>query len=140
MSLSASICLWAAIVFLAIQVGTCAIAAARCRRQPMRAAPKDAAPISLVRPLCGLESHSAETLEANFHIDYPKFEILFCVASPEDPVIPLVEAAISAHPTVRSKLLIGDDPISANPKLNNMVKAWREAHYEDIVFADSNLL
>ena len=36
--------------------------------------------------------------------------------------------------------MIGDDPISANPKLNNMVKGWREAAHERIAFIDSNVL
>ena len=37
-------------------------------------------------------------------------------------------------------MLIGDDPISTNSKLNNMVKGWREARHERIAFIDSNVL
>ena len=54
--------------------------------------------------------------------------------------MPLVEAAIAAHPDVAARLLVGDDPISSNPKLNNMVKGWREAAHEHIAFIDSNVL
>jgi len=52
----------------------------------------------------------------------------------------LVEAAMRSFPQVNARLLVGDDQISANPKLNNMVKAWRSAEFDHIVFADSNLL
>ena len=31
-------------------------------------------------------------------------------------------------------VLIGDDVIGANPKLNNMVKGWRAATYDWVVF------
>jgi ceramide glucosyltransferase len=37
-------------------------------------------------------------------------------------------------------LLIGDERISTNPKLNNCVKGWNAAAYDWIVLADSNVL
>lgn len=93
-----------------------------------------------MRPLCGIETFSARTIHAAFGIDYPQFELLFCVARDSDPVIPLVEREIAAHPGVTARLLVGDDPISINPKLNNMVKGWREAAHPWIAFIDSNVL
>ena len=75
-----------------------------------------------MRPLCGIETFSHRTIHAAFAMNYPQFELLFCVARAGDPVIPLIEAAIAGHPHVSARLLVGDDPISINPKLNNMVK------------------
>jgi ceramide glucosyltransferase len=126
--------------FLTIQIVTCVIAAWRCRRRPIACGSERLPPMTLARPLCGLEPHIEATLEASFNIDYPDFELLFCVADPDDPVIPLVRRALQRHPDVDARLLLGDDPISDNPKLNNMVKAWRAAANDRIVFADSNLL
>ena len=96
--------------------------------------------VSIVRPLCGLEAFSAETLAATFAIDWPEYEIIFCVQRGQDPIIPLVEAAIACHPHVRARLMVGDDPISGNPKLNNCVKGWNAAAFDYIVLADSNAL
>jgi ceramide glucosyltransferase len=127
--------------FLATQIITLAIAGWRCRPGAARIADQGEAPgITVVRPLCGIETFSAETLEAAFAIDYPTYELLFCVAQAGDPIVPLVRAAIAAHPAVPSRLLVGDDVISINPKLNNMVKGWREARYPWIAFIDSNVL
>jgi ceramide glucosyltransferase len=53
---------------------------------------------------------------------------------------PLVRQLIAAHPHVDAKLLVGTDLISANPKLNNMAKAWHTAAHDWIVMADSNVL
>lgn len=100
----------------------------------------DLPPVTVVRPLCGLETFSAETLDASFSIDYPAFELIFCVAREADPIVPLVRTAIAVHPDVSARLLIGDDVISINPKLNNMVKGWRDASYPWIAFIDSNVL
>ena len=96
--------------------------------------------VSIVRPVCGIENHIEETLASAFAIRYPAFEIVFCAASSGDPVIPLVRRLMAEHPEVPARLLIGDDRISINPKLNNVVKGWRAARHDFIVMSDSNLL
>ena len=47
--------------------------------------------------------------------------------SARDPTCPLVARLIAEHPAVPARLLIGDERISANPKLNNVLKGWRAA-------------
>src|SRR5262249_28617939 len=96
--------------------------------------------ISIVRPVCGLENFSEETLSSAFRLDYPNYEILFCVAQPADPVLPLVRRLIELNPDVPARLLIGNEGVSANPKLNNVVKGWLAASHPWIVMADSNVL
>ena len=102
--------------------------------------PERRPPVTILRPATGLENNIEETLASAFLIDYPEFEIVFCVQDPADPVIPLIEKLRAIYPDVPSRLLVGDDRISINPKLNNLVKGWREARYEWIVMADSNVL
>ena len=117
------------------------IALVRCRPpRCQRPAPNDAEAVSIVRPLCGLDNFSEETLGSSFQLDYPAYEVVFGVARANDPVVPLVERLIARHPEVPSRLIIGDEPISANPKLNNCVRGWQAARHEWIVLADANLL
>jgi ceramide glucosyltransferase len=97
-------------------------------------------PVTILRPATGIENYIEETLASAFAIDYPEYEIVFCVQDPGDPVIPLIERMRAAHPEIPSRLLVGDDRISINPKLNNLVKGWRAARYDWIVMADSNVL
>lgn len=47
---------------------------------------------------------------------------------------------MARHPRVRARLLIGEDRISNNPKLNNLQKGWLSATGDWVVMADSNLL
>jgi len=96
--------------------------------------------VTILRPLSGLENNLECTLTSTFQLDHEKIEIIFCVARNDDPVIPLVEKLIAAHPDKQAKLLIGDDPISQNPKLNNLVKGWKAARHDWIVMSDSNVL
>jgi ceramide glucosyltransferase len=96
--------------------------------------------VSIVRPLCGIENFTEATLTSSFGLSYRRYEILFCVAQPNDPVIPVVQRLIDQHPEVPARLLIGNDRVSDNPKLNNVVKGWNAASYAWIVMSDSNVL
>ncbi|MGN6747304.1 MAG: ceramide glucosyltransferase [Xanthobacteraceae bacterium] len=126
-------------LFVAVQIASIAIAMVRlCRKAPAQFG--DYPPVSLVRPLCGLDNFAAETLRSTFELDHPRCEILFCVAAANDPVVPLVKDLMAAYPEVDARLLIGDDRLSPNPKLNNVVKGWRAATQDWIVIADSNVL
>jgi ceramide glucosyltransferase len=134
---AASFCIFAT----AIHVGSVVITCFRLRRQtPAESRYQELPGVSLVRPLCGVDNFAADTLRSTFQLAYPRYEILFCVASATDPVIPLVEALIAEHAAASAKLLIGDDRVSNNPKLNNVVKGWRAAAHDWIVLADSNVL
>src|SRR5260370_1564964 len=131
------------------------IAARRCRPRPaaqLKPAPfpprlagdeREGAmvpPVSIVRPVCGLDNFLEETLRTSFELDYPRYELIFCVASMRDPALPPVPQLIAAHPQSHARLLIGDDRVSQNPKLNNCVKGWRAAKHDWILMAGSNLL
>ena len=124
----------------AVQITSIAIAIARLRRSASDKRSFDRPPVSLVRPLCGIDNYAAETLRSTFELDYPCYEILFCVASAKDPALPLVKSLIATYPKAAVRLLIGDDRVSTNPKLNNVVKGWRAAAHQWIVIADSNVL
>lgn len=102
--------------------------------------PADVPGVSIVRPVCGLENQIETTLRTTFQLTYPRYEIIFCVASERDPVVPLVKSLIAEHPHVRAALLVGDDHFSVNPKLNNCVKGWEAASYDWIAMTDSNVL
>lgn len=132
-------CLILAAAALAIQLTSCALATVRCRKGRTPTAPQQRPPVTLVRPLCGLEPFSRETLASSFAIDYSCYEILFCVADAADPIMPLLCETIAAHPGRDVRILVGEEALGANPKLNNMAKGFRQSTHAHIVFVDSNV-
>ncbi|HYP57164.1 MAG TPA: ceramide glucosyltransferase, partial [Beijerinckia sp.] len=88
---------------------------ARPRRTPLPP-PARAAGVSLVRPVCGLDNFCEETLGSSFLLDYPSYEVIFCVARGNDPVVPLVRRLIETHKNIPAQLIVGDEKVSANPK------------------------
>src|SRR5499427_4614992 len=132
------------ITFL-LHIITTIVAAWRCRSVPtvkstIGEAPAALPPVSIVRPICGLDPFLEETLRTSFELAYPTYELIFCVASTRDPAIAVVQELIAAYPQSRARLLVGDDHISQNPKLNNCVKGWRAAQHGWIAIADSNVM
>ena len=115
---------WLALIICAmlslIHLSTIFVAIARCRPHEAAEPPSYAASVTLIRPLCGIDNYCVETLRSSFALDHARYDILFCVANGKDLVIPLVERLIAEHPGVPARLLIGDERISRNPKLNNM--------------------
>jgi ceramide glucosyltransferase len=108
--------------------------------RPPRPVPAKAPPVSIVRPVCGLEPYSEATLRSGFALDYPDYELVFCVAEERDPIVPLVRRLMAEHPERPARLLVGDDRISGNPKLNNCVKGWDAARHDWVILADCNVL
>jgi ceramide glucosyltransferase len=123
---------------IGVQLASVSVAAWRCHRKSRK--PMTLPAVSLLRPICGNENFLAETLGSTFRLDVPDYEILFCAARPDDPAVAIVRQLIEANPQVPARLLIGDDGISANPKLGNLVKGWDAARHEWIIIADSNVL
>src|SRR5271165_1655355 len=76
------------------------------RRQPQHYSHVSQFPhVSLIRPVCGIDNYAEETLGSTFDLDYPEYEILFCAASANDPVLPLLRDLIAAHPGTAAKVL-----------------------------------
>lgn len=124
---------------LALHLGSAGLVAWRYlvadRRQPA-----ERPFVSIVRPVCGLDRYDEETLRSTFTLDWPDYEILFCAAREDDSAVPLVRRLIAEFPARRARLLIGEDRISGNPKLNNVAKGWHESRGEIVAMVDSNVL
>ena len=76
-----------AVTGLGLHVLSAALAGGRCRKNlPERRPPAYLPPISIVQPMCGVEPYSTETLASIFALDYPEYEIVFCISHAVDPI------------------------------------------------------
>src|SRR5262249_6648370 len=112
---------------LLAHVASTLVAVRRCR-PPRRSLPPPAAgpKVAVLRPVCGIDSCEALTLRATFALDYPRLQLIFCCERPSDPAAQLVAALLREFPAADARLLIGREPRTQNPKLNNLLKAWAE--------------
>jgi len=96
-------------------------------------------PVSILKPLKGVDEGLAENLESFFKIDYPVFELLFSLSDSNDPARSVVENLIKKYPKVSVKLVISRVNIGPNPKVNNLVKTYESAKHEWLLISDSNV-
>jgi len=95
-------------------------------------------PISILKPLKGVDEGIEENLKSFLDLDYPSFEILFSVADELDPVVPIVRKLLAMHPHVRATLKICKFHSGPNPKINNLLSIYQDAKYDWILISDSN--
>ncbi|MDT3687725.1 MAG: ceramide glucosyltransferase [Pseudorhodoplanes sp.] len=130
-----------AIIASALHLASIATAVWRCRQATHHIpAPAHAEAVSMVIPVCGLDNYAEDTLRSAFRLDYPRYELLFCAARTDDAALPVVRRLMAEHPWIDARILIGNERISENPKLNNVFKGWREARFDWIMMPDSNVL
>ncbi|CAL8091767.1 unnamed protein product [Calicophoron daubneyi] len=95
--------------------------------------------VSIVKPLMGVDPFLRENLISHFQLDYPKFEILFCVQDENDSAIDLVNSLRQDYPQVDAQLLIGGRPGIVNPMVDNMAPAYAAAKYDLVWISTSKI-
>jgi ceramide glucosyltransferase len=104
-----------------------------------RGAPPFEPPVSILKPVHGVDFASYENYVSFCTQDYPEYEILFAVNEESDPALPLVQRLIADHPQRRIALLIGAEYLGANRKVNNLARLTREAQYEVLALSDGDV-
>jgi ceramide glucosyltransferase len=100
---------------------------------------KGAQPISVLKPLAGVDDGLDQNLRSFFEQKYGDFEILFAVRSGKDPAVALVEKLRAEYPAVRSQLIITGEPPYPNAKVYSLDRMLAEARYPLVVMADSDV-
>ncbi|XP_065165538.1 ceramide glucosyltransferase [Atheta coriaria] len=95
--------------------------------------------VTILKPLLGIDSNLSSNLETFFKMDYPKYEIMFCIEDDTDPAIMVVKSLMDKYPSVDANLFIGGSCVGVNPKINNLHKAYEAASYEFILISDSGI-
>jgi ceramide glucosyltransferase len=96
-------------------------------------------PVTVVKPLYGVDSYTYAALDSFCRQKYPKFEIIFVVSHQEDPAVRVVDQLIQDNPSLDLKLVINDKRWGANNKVSNMANAIEMAKYSIYVLADSDV-
>ncbi|RGB42736.1 glycosyl transferase family 21 protein [Rhizophagus diaphanus] len=95
--------------------------------------------VTIIRPLKGVDCNLYENLVSSFRQDYPNFEIIFSVASENDPAVKVVKNLMKKYQKVDARLIIGECDVGVNPKINNMIRPYESAKYDIIWIWDSNI-
>lgn len=96
-------------------------------------------PVSLLKPLHGMEPHLRENLESFFCQDYPRYEIIFGVRSDSDPALGVVQELARSYSRIPIKIVVSGEPQWPNAKICNLDRMLSEARHNMLVISDSDV-
>lgn len=96
-------------------------------------------PVSILKPLAGLDLGLESNLRTFFEQDYESFEILFAVREKDDPAVAVVEKLQREYPNVPSRLIVTGEPPYANAKVYSLDKMMAAAANDLLVMSDSDI-
>lgn len=96
-------------------------------------------PISVLKPLHGLDEGLEENLRTFFEQDYPDFELLFAVRESSDPALALVERLRAEYPGIPVRTFVTGEPPYPNAKVYSLQIMMAEAEHDLLVMSDSDI-
>jgi ceramide glucosyltransferase len=101
-------------------------------------APRTLPPISILKPLCGVDDDLERNLAAFVDLDYPDYELLLGVRDAHDPAYATARALARRYPG-RVRLVLQRGTPGLNPKVNQLCTLARAARHDLLVVSDSNV-
>lgn len=94
---------------------------------------------SILKPLAGDDDELDENLDSFARLEGASYELLFGVASTDDPAYDAAWRFIRRHPSVRARVFVTDPHAAENPKVAQLLGLEPRATGDVIVISDSNV-
>ena len=96
-------------------------------------------PISILKPLRGVDSFAYENLASFCRQDYPEFQIVFGMLDPDDPAIGIARQIQKDFPEVDIRIVTNGHQIGSNLKVSNLANMLGEATHPLLLISDSDI-
>lgn len=114
---------------------------AKAQRRQAQSIPNEALPpVSLLKPVHGMESRLRENIESFFHLDYPDYEILFAADLEDNQALGVVREICARYPQVPTQIVVTGRPPWPNPPAYAFFRMAERARNNILVTSDSDVL
>jgi ceramide glucosyltransferase len=96
-------------------------------------------PVSVIKPVAGMEEGYRENFISFCLQDYPVFELVFALPRKSDDLILLLEELKTRFPRVDMHWIFADSNRGPNYKVGNLIAAVRKAKHSVLVMSDSDM-
>jgi len=97
-------------------------------------------PISILKPVKGVDESLEENLESFLRLDYPTLQLVIGIADEDDPAIEIARRVQARHPDFDMVVHVGEEPIGRNPKVNVLHTIYPLATHDILLISDSNVV
>src|SRR5271154_174047 len=84
-------------------------------------------PVSILKPIRGLDPDASENLASFCRLDYPEYEIVFCVDPDDEPVLAVLTKLAADFPGRRMRVLHGSGRVATNDKVAKLARLVNDA-------------
>jgi ceramide glucosyltransferase len=96
-------------------------------------------PVTLLKPLCGIEPGLEAHLRSFFEQQYPTYEVIFGARHQDDPALDIARRVSARYPSVRAEIVITGEPWRPNAKVCSLVKMYEHARHDYLIISDSDV-
>lgn len=96
-------------------------------------------PVSVLKPVYGLEPGLRENIESFFRQDYPDYEILIAAAEETDAALAVAREVCARYPHIRSQVLVTGTPPWPNPPAYSYYRMTAASQHDILVTSDSDV-
>lgn len=96
-------------------------------------------PLSILKPLKGLDDGLRANLESIFAQAYPRFEVLLGAEDPTDPALTVARQVARAYPGVPARIVACPPDGGLNPKVSILRRLCTLARHDLVLVSDSNV-
>src|SRR5580692_945976 len=107
--------------------------------QRKKTLPEFRPPVSILKPVHGVDFASYENFSSFCRQNYQDYEILFCVNEMSDPAVPVIEKVMAEFPQREIRILSGATQYGTNRKVNNLALMTKEAKHAFLVQSDGDV-
>lgn len=122
-----------------LYIGLALIALWRWRPQTPAATSRGQPPITVLKPLCGLEPELYENLRSFCVQNYPTFQLIFGLQDRSDPAQQVVKQLQREFPQLDLQLVINERQHGSNRKVGNLINMLPAARHAHLVIVDSDI-
>lgn len=108
-------------------------------RSGRKTAPAFAPPVSILKPLRGVDPQMYESFRSHCVQDYPEYEIIFGVSEVDDPAVEAVHRLMREFPECHIQLIVCPAVLGNNRKTSNLVQMLPQARYDHLLINDSDI-
>jgi ceramide glucosyltransferase len=97
-------------------------------------------PVSILKPLRGLDDNLFDNLASFCTQDYRSYEIILCLQDFNDPAYKVAKKIQDKYPDRSISIVVEKCNAGLNPKVNNLIPAYRKSRHPYVLISDSNVM